>query len=338
MQGMQGIEVIAPNLNRRLSGVTATVGALVPRQARRIGIVTTGIGLPGGLPRLPLWKLPFLPRRSIVWHARRNNEMLLGIALRALLRKRLKLVFTSSSPRVRGGLTRWMVRRMDAIVATTKVNAEVMPGQPVIVPHGVDTDRFAPGPGAVFGMDGQRLIGCFGRVRPMKGTHHFVDAMIALLPDHPDVSAVIMGRITGEHAAYGAALKERIAKAGLGERIRFAEEMAWSDMASAYRSLCLYVTPSLLEGFGLTPLESLSCGVPVVASDVGAFADFVTPDCGEIVAADDTDALTGAIARMLARDLGAMGVAGRARVIERFSLDREADALIALYRELLAQP
>ncbi len=335
MTAPEDIAVIAPNLNRRLSGVTATVIALVPMQARKIGIVATGTGLPSGLPYVPIWTLPFLKRRLRVWHARRNNELLLGILLRSLGLMRLRLVFTSSSPRKRGRLTNWMARRCDALVATTPVNAEVMPGPCQIIPHGVDTDHFAPGTPHDYGTGAQKLIGCFGRVRPMKGTHHFVESMCRLLPDHPGYSAVIMGRITPEHAEYGDDLRTRIKAAGLEDRILFKDELSLTEMPAAYRALSLYVAPSLLEGFGLTPLEALSSGVPVVATDVGAFADFVSQDCGEIVAKDDPDALTGTIAAMLTRDLPAMGRAGRARVIDQFGLDREADALVALYRELL---
>lgn len=331
------IEVIAPNLNRRLSGVTATVISLVPLQARQIGIAATGIALPDGLPFVPLWKLPFLKRRMRVWHARRNNEMLLGILLRGLGLMRLKLVFTSSSPRKRGGLTNWMTSRMDAIVATTPVNAEVMPGDPVIIPHGVNTDVFSPAESDVFHADGQKLIGCFGRVREMKGTNHFVEAMCDLLPNHPDYSAIIMGRITPDNVDYGKALKNRIADAGLSDRILFKDELPLTDMPGAYNALSLYVAPSLLEGFGLTPLEALSCSVPVVATDVGAFRDFVSQDCGLIIPKDDAPALTAAIGTMLQKDLPSMGKAGRKRVTAEFGLEREADALVELYRSLLVQ-
>ncbi|MBR9841709.1 MAG: glycosyltransferase, partial [Rhodobacteraceae bacterium] len=246
-------------------------------------------------------------------------------------------VFTSSSPRKRGGLTNWMTRRCDALVATTPINATVMPGTPRIIPHGVNTDTFSPGPAHDYGTGTQKLIGCFGRVRPMKGTHHFVEAMCRLLPDHPGYTAIIMGLITPDNAEYGDRLRARIRQAGLEDRILFKDELPLTEMPAAYRALSLYVTPSRLEGFGLTPLEALSTGVPVVATDVGAFRDFVSQDCGEIVAADDPDALTAAITAMLSRDLPAMGNAGRARVIDQFGLSREADALVALYRELLAE-
>lgn len=331
------IDVIAPNLNRRLSGVSATVISLVPLQARRMGVVATGVSLPDNMPFVPIWKLPLLKRRPRVWHARRNNEMLLGILLRSVFRMKLKLVFTSSSPRVRGGLTNWMVSKMDAIVATTKINAGVMPGTPVIIPHGVDTDTFSPGESDLYEMGGQQVIGCFGRVRPMKGTHHFVDAMCRVLPDNPEFSAVIMGRITPDNTSYGDKLKAKIEQAGLTDRIRFVEEIPISDMPKAYQALSLYVSPSLLEGFGLTPLEALSCEVPVVASDVGAFKQFVSQDCGHIVPADDADALTAAIAAILQQDLPALGAAGRQRAKDQFGLEREANALCDLYDALLAQ-
>ena len=94
------IEVVAPNLKRRLSGVTATVVRLIPVQARMIGITTTGPGLPPELPHIPLTRAAKLPRdRWRVWHARRNTEMALGLILRRVLRRRYRLLFTSAAQR-----------------------------------------------------------------------------------------------------------------------------------------------------------------------------------------------------------------------------------------------
>ena len=93
------IEVIAPNFKRRISGVTATIVRLIPLQARLIGITTTGPGLPADLPHLSLWRVALLPNsRWRVFHARRNLEMLVGILLRDLLRRRLRLVWPNRLP------------------------------------------------------------------------------------------------------------------------------------------------------------------------------------------------------------------------------------------------
>ena len=73
-------DVIAPNLKRRLSEVTASVVRLVPIQARQMAVVTTGPGLPKGLPHMPL----LLRDHWREWHARRNSEMVLGLLQRRI--------------------------------------------------------------------------------------------------------------------------------------------------------------------------------------------------------------------------------------------------------------
>ena len=124
MPSQDDIKVIAPNLNSRLSGVTATVISLVPLQARQIGIVATGIELPDSLPFVPLWKLHFLKRQMRVWHARRSSEMLAGILLKRVLGKRLKLLFTSASQRQHTRYSKWLIGQMDHVISTSRRTAE----------------------------------------------------------------------------------------------------------------------------------------------------------------------------------------------------------------------
>src|SRR6202030_2910139 len=99
-----------------------------------------------------------------------------------------------------------------------------------LVMHGVDIDRYAPAAdraGAVTeaGLPGRYAIGCFGRVRAQKGTDVFVEAMCALLPRYPDFSAIIVGAITPEQAAFADELKTRIEAAGLTSRILMTGEL-----------------------------------------------------------------------------------------------------------------
>ena len=126
---MPEIEVVAPNLKRRLSGVTATVVRLIPVQARMIGIVTTGPGLPAELPHIPLSQAALMPRnRWRVWHARRNTEMALGLVLRRILRRKYKMLFTSAAQRQHTGFTRWLIRQQDALIATSPQAATTRAG------------------------------------------------------------------------------------------------------------------------------------------------------------------------------------------------------------------
>ena len=337
------IEVVAPNLKRRLSGVTATIARLVPVQARGIGIVATGPGLPAGIPHIPLWRAATLPRdRWRVWHARRNTEMLLGLILVHGLQRKYRLLFTSASQRRHSGWTKWLIGRMDAVVATSAKGAAYLEREATVILHGIDTDSFAPatkGPLCTrLGLPDGVLVGCYGRIRSSKGTDNFVAAMIAILPSRPDVTAVVMGRAVDKDGAFLDDLKARVVAAGLTDRILFVPEVTVDRMPDWYAALDLYVAPQRWEGFGLTPLEAMSCGIPVVATRVGAFEELVAEDTGLLVPPDDLPALTDAVARLTddPATRTAMATAARTRAENGFRIEDEAEALITVYRRMLA--
>jgi mannosyltransferase len=345
---MARVEVVAPNFKRRLSGVTSTIIQLVPIQSKMIGMATLGSGLPAGLPKMRWWQVPALRGRRMgarvrVWHARRNVEMLFGVVLRHVLRAPMRLVFTSASQRVHTGWTRFLIRRMDAVIATSNKTAAYLKVPNTVVMHGIDTERFRPpdnkaGAAQALGLDPARFYaGCFGRVRRQKGTDLFVEAMIALLPHHPQWSAIVAGRATSGHLPFEEELKARVAQAGLADRILFVGEHR--DIERWYRALSLYVAPQRWEGFGLTPLEAMASGVPVVAADVGAFSELVVEGrTGAIVPPDDLAAMQEAIRPYLADPAyaAARGEAGRAHVEANFRLAGEAEKLVAIYRRLAA--
>ena len=347
MPAAKDIDVIAPNLKRRLSGVTATVVRLLPVQARMIGIVATGPGLPAGLPHISLWRAASLPRdRWRVWHARRNTEMLLGLALRHVLRRRYRLLFTSASQRRHTGYTKWLIGRMEDVIATSAKGAAYLERPAHVIHHGIDTEGFAPPPDraalrARLGLpEGQVLVGCYGRIRAQKGTGDFVAAMVPLLADRPHVTALVMGRATEQHRDYLRDLQAQVARDGLGERILFLPEVTVDRMADWYGALDLYVAPQRWEGFGLTPLEAMSCGVPVVATRVGAFEELILDgETGSLTAPEDVPALSAAIAPWLDEDAArtAAGRAARAHVLAHHGIEAEARAITAVYRDLLAR-
>lgn len=339
------IEVIAPNFKRRLSGVTSTIVQLVPEQAKSLGIATLGPGLPDWLPALRWHQIFQLYRRPAgrpfrIWHARRNIEMIAGLVMRDVLRMPLRLVFTSAAQRHHKPFTKWLIRRMDAVVATSGMSGSFLEVPHTVVMHGIDLERFHPprDPQDEFeasGLPGRHAVGCFGRIRHQKGTDLFVDAMIALLPDHPQWTAIITGRTTGPHEAFAAGLREKVRQAGLEDRILFLGEVP--DIRVWYRRVALCVAPSRNEGFGLTPLEAMASGAAVVASDAGAYRELIAEGrTGTVVQAGDGDALTEAIRPYLADPEGTAekGRAGIAHVAEHFPLRREAEGLAAVYERL----
>ncbi|WP_406872328.1 glycosyltransferase family 4 protein [Aminobacter sp. P9b] len=344
---MARIEVIAPNLKKRLSGVTSTIVQLVPVQARDLGIAVFGPGLPDSLPTMRWWQLPLLLKRPAsgrprIWHARRNVEMLAGLVLRHVFRAPLRLVFTSAAQRDHKPFTKWLIRRMDGVIATSRLSGGFLEVPHKVVMHGVDLEKFHPARGpddefAAAGLSGKYAIGCFGRVRHSKGTDLFVEAMIALLPDHPEWTAVITGRVTPEHKAFADELKQRIAAAGLSERILFLGEVP--DVAVWYRRVTVYVAPSRNEGFGLTPLEAMASQTAVVASTAGSYREIVTPGVtGAVVPASDGEALRQAIRPYLDDPAlaEAHGAAGLDDVTLRFRLENEAEGIRETYDRVWA--
>ena len=340
------IEVVAPNLKRRLSGVTATVVRLVPVQARMIGIVTTGPGLPDNLPHVPLARAATLPRdRWRVWHARRNTEMLLGLVLRHLLRRRYRLLFTSAAQRAHTGFTRWLIRRQDAVIATSPQAASFLERPATVILHGVDTAVFRPAEDRAalrrdLGLDADAvLVGCFGRVRAQKGVDLLVEAAIRVFPRHPRAALVFTGRITPDNRAFADDLMARATAAGIGDRVRFLGEIPWDEVVRHYQALDLFAAPARWEGFGLTPLEAMACGVPVIASRAGAYETLIRDgETGTLVPRDDAHALEAALDRWLSDDAGRAraGEAARRHVVHNHAIETEARAIVDVYLRLLS--
>ena len=338
------LQLIVPNLHRRYSGVTATNRMVAPKLAKMFRAAWLGPNAPDGIARMGIADLPPLWRRRapLIWHARRNNEMIAGVLLRSLGWP-LKLVFTSAAQRHHSWITRWLIRRMDAIIATSEISASFLKREATVVPHGVDTDRYAPPPdrAAAFaeaGLPGRFAIGCFGRVRAQKGSDVFVDAMCRLLPHYPDFTAIIVGAITPEQMPFANDLRKRIAAAGLQSRIVITGELPIEQVERWYQRLTIYAFTSRNEGFGLTLIEAMAAGAALVASRAGA-AELVVEDgvSGVLTPPGDVDALVAALQPLL-RDpasAAAMGERGRARVLARFSLDAEAVAIAGVYRTLV---
>jgi len=345
---IRDVEIIAPNFKRRLSGVTSTIVQLIPYQVKMgIKIAALGPGLPDNLPKLRwiqlmgLWKPP-AGRNQRIWHARRNNEMAFGLFLKNVLRMPLKLVFTSAAQRQHTRYTRWLIRQMDDVIATSARSGSFLEVRHTVIKHGVDLELFHPPSGdedtvGASGLPGKYLIGCFGRVRHQKGTDLFVEAAIKLLPKYPDWTAVISGRVTSEHITFANQLKSKIQAAGLSDRIVFLGEVP--DIRIWYRRLALYVAPSRNEGFGLTPIEAMASQTVVVASDAGAYSEMIEEGVnGSITPAGDAEALTRAIENYLKDPHGTLkiGIEAHRSVRRNFALGREATNVGHIYEELLS--
>jgi glycosyltransferase involved in cell wall biosynthesis len=132
-------------------------------------------------------------------------------------------------------------------------------------------------------------------------------------------------------------IPEAVERLGLSDRVTFTGKLSDAHLREEYCRCTLLVQPSLYEGFGLPAAEALACGTPVVATDVGAVAEVISPATGLLVPPRDPERLTEAIATLLddAPRRLAMGAAGRERMVTRFSWPVAARNTVRVYEQML---
>ncbi len=372
---MQSIEVIVFCLKKRFSGVTATIDQLMPHLAECGQMAYVGPLLPHqadkqNRPQYPTLRFRdalMLSRhrlkdgRKRIWHLRRNKEMLLGMLFRDVFRLPVQLVFTSAAIKKHSLFPRWLISRMDAVIATSDEAAKPLSNCNSIVPHGIDINRFClpssfhqtkdenasiqgfltmkQNAWQTTGLPGKYGIGIYGRVREEKGIHLFVSSMIAFLPSNPDFTAFIAGLCVPADKKYKQNLIRAIDKAGLSERIVFIGDVKSEDMPFWYQSSLVAIACPLYEGFGLTVLESMACGCAVIATRTGAFASMIAPgETGELIELNSSHALTSAlnnITNQIDKAAG-MGLKARQRVESLFAIEKEAKGIYENYQQLWA--
>lgn len=146
-----------------------------------------------------------------------------------------------------------------------------------IVPNSIDTDLYARGSGVeefleTYNISSERIILYVGRVEKSKGLEYLIRGFASVCSRFQSANLVIVG--AGD-AAYVAKLQDEARIARVNHKITFTGKIEQSLLLQAYRSAEIVVLPSLMEGFGLTVLEAMTVGKPVVATRVGAIPEIV---------------------------------------------------------------
>jgi glycosyltransferase involved in cell wall biosynthesis len=196
-----------------------------------------------------------------------------------------------------------------------------------VVALGYDARRFVPGTSLGDAEPPYALY--VGNVMPHKNLLRLVDAFAAQR-GRPDARLVIRGWGRRRNVE---ALRARIDALGLAARVDWAAYAEPAALPDLYRRARMLVLPSLYEGFGLTALEAMACGTPVVTSTVSSLPE-VVGDAALLVDPLDVSGLAGAMARLftddaLVEDLRSRGLS-RAKL---FSWETTGRAVQAALRE-----
>lgn len=341
-------EVLVTNFHRRFTGVSATADAVLSGMHHYFTTRLVGRPLPSAKQVLSLRSALALSRRPppnrpfSIWHVRRNLEMAIVIFARDYLRLPIRIVFTSAAQRIHSRVPRELIARMDAVVATTSKAATYVPHLAGIVPHGVDVERFQPAVDKSeawrkLGLPGERGIGIVGRIRPEKGTDCFVEAMCRVLVHRPGYTGVIVGRAMQSDLLFEKHLQRQLVDAGLQDRVIFLGEQPRDRLPDIMRALSLLVASPRYEGYGMTPLEAMASGVPVVATDTGVYRQIIEDGRnGYVVGIEDVEGLAQAILKVTSDDarLLDMGKNSRSIATSRLSIDKEVHGYAQVYERL----
>jgi glycosyltransferase involved in cell wall biosynthesis len=225
-------------------------------------------------------------------------------------------------------------------VADALTRAGVASERIVLIPSGVDCERFGPpspserdeardalGLGA-----GDIAIGTVGALEPRKGHRYLLQAIAELARSRAGIRCFIAGDGSARPA-----LQADIRRLGLEPAAHLMGRM--HDPRTLLWALDIFALPSLKEGLGVALLEAMACGLAVVGSNVGGIADAIEDRrSGILVAAGNSSDLAVALGTLAEnRDLrAAFGAAARKRVEERFGMAAMARQTLSLYRSCLA--
>jgi glycogen(starch) synthase len=248
-----------------------------------------------------------------------------------------------------------LLRQATAIAPNSHATVEALrtyysiaapPGGFTVIPHGIEPAREeAVRPFPLTATPAARTVLFVGRLERRKGILDLFAAIPAVLKAQPDVRFVIAGadnsgadgfqRKTG--LDYPAYFRQRQPDAA--RRVTFLGHVTDDQLQELYQTCDLFVAPSLYESFGLIYLEAMNYAKPVIGCRAGGVPEVIDDGVsGLLVDPEAPQQLSAAILRLIASPtlLHEYGVAGRQRLLARFTHIAMAQQFAALYRSVIA--
>ncbi len=234
-------------------------------------------------------------------------------------------------------LLRWVLMRPDVVVLLAQVELDAyrrfVPGQRLeVVPNAIDVGTLVAEPVSAKPHDSLHLV-YLGRLVENKGIFEILEALVALIEQGRNLRLTIGGSGPDEGR-----LRAQVLALGLKDRVVFVGPVFGDDKNRLWHTGHIFAFPTYhREGLPYTLLEAMAAGAVPITTRVGAIPDVMQDGIhGLLVEAKAPVALASAIAR-LDDDrplLANMAEAGRARVLERYTVTRLADDFVRIYESL----
>ncbi len=245
-----------------------------------------------------------------------------------------------------------LVTEMDAarnchhIIATTEQERNELvrrygasPEKISVIPCGVNQELFRPVDKDTarrrLGLPGDRIILFAGRIEPLKGVKQLLKSMTCL-QNIPDLQLVIIGG--GEDSQSEVEKLRKLAgELHIQDSVTFTGLVKHEQMPYFYSAADVYVVPSYYESFGLVALESLSCGTPVVTTDVGNLRSIIRQgETGYVVADNTPRNLADKIALIISKPVNTESAQSIRASVSRYGWSNIAEAVAGEFRRVLA--
>jgi len=214
--------------------------------------------------------------------------------------------------------------------------------RPVIIPNGIDWEsyRYLPPTGSFrrrLGLkDKAPLVLFLGRINFKKGLDLLVPAFAQVAQKYPDARLAIVGP---DNEGYGSKVRQWCEEQGIQDRVFFVDHLGSENVKEAYADADVFILPSYTENFGLTVVEAMACGSPVVISDqVNIWREVRAAGAGIVIGLDPCG-MAEAICRVL-EDKGAaeiMGARGRVVAERCYAWPRIIKQMTGIYRLLIKE-
>jgi glycosyltransferase involved in cell wall biosynthesis len=214
--------------------------------------------------------------------------------------------------------------------------------KPVIVPNGIDWEnyKFLPPKGKFrrrLNLDSHKPLVLFlGRINFKKGLDLLVPSFHYVAKLHPDARLAIVGP---DNEGYGSKVRRWCQEQGIQDKVYFVDCLGFHKVKEAYVDADLFVLPSYTENFGLTVVEAMACGCPVVISDqVNIWREIQNASAGIIVSLDPLS-IADAISRLITDRVEAtiMGRRGRFTAKKCYAWPRIVKQLTNVYSDLIEE-
>lgn len=198
-----------------------------------------------------------------------------------------------------------------------------------VIPNGINKERFYPieinaARNKLKLPINKKIILNVGVLTPIKGTVYLINAFADLIKERDDLLLIIIGE-----GPLRSELENKARSLNLEQYVQFIGFVPNEELVFWFNAADLFVLPSLGEGFGITIIESLSCGLPIVASNIGGIPEIINEDhLGILVPPGDIKELSNGILRGLVNDWD------KKRLIERskdYSWEKAAKSISHIY-------